>query len=155
MADSKSSMSSMISVANAKWVFTNAQLWTATVMLFGAFVAYNELATKSYVNAKHDDVTAKIDALTNAQAESAKQIGALADQNSKTNKRMGLVVRLVSAQYIDSVDDDERDSQPNRRRSGGRSQRSHKANTIARALKVDPDDPLAGIELTEVLDDGP
>lgn len=145
---SKSS-SSIFDLSTGRVGATLPQLVAAVMMLFAGFVAYTELATKGFVNEKHRDVTGKIGQLADAQTASANQVRILAEQNAKTDKRMGLIVRLVSAAYVEQVDVQE--GSPRRRRSSG-APRSRKADAVAKALKVDPDDPLAGLELTEMLD---
>jgi len=136
-----------IDLAKQKVALTFPKLIGGAAAIAVAVVAYTQLATRDYVDKKHADVTAKLGTLADAQTESAEQIKSLAESAEKQKKQMGLVVRLVSAQYVDRVDAEEH---PRPRQSRPRSAR---AVSVARSLKLDPDDPLAGLELTEMLED--
>lgn len=143
---------SVIDWQKQRFGVTGPGLFAGATMLAISVVAYTQLATESYVNVKHTEVTASMAKQAEANADTAEQVKALAEHQAKTNKRMGLVVRLVSAQYIAQVDEGEQPHHRARRSGGPPRPRSAKANRVAKALQIDPDDPLAGLELTEVLE---
>ncbi len=127
-----------------KWAMTGPKLIGAAVTLLIMGAAYTQLAPKSYVDETAKSTDLKIGALADAQTETAEQVKSLAESIAKTDNRMNLVVRLVSAQYIDHVDAEE--SAPRRQRN---KPRSNRAKRMAKALQIDPDDPLAGLELLQ------
>lgn len=133
-----------IDLIKQKWAMTGPRIigGAVTLLLMGA--AYTQLAPKSYVDENTKATDAKIAALADAQAKTAEQVKSLAESTKKTDKRMNLIARLVAVQYIDHVDAEE--SRPKRQR---KKPRSSKANRMAKALQIDPDDPLAGLELVE------
>lgn len=133
-----------IDLIKQKWAVTGPRLIGAAVTLLLMGAAYTQMAPKSYVDATAKATDLKIAALAEAQTATAAQVKSLAESTAKTDKRMNLVVRLVSAQYIDHVDAEE--SAPRRQRNRPR---SSKAKRMAAALQIDPDDPLAGLELVE------
>ena len=111
---------------------------TGGAVIVALTIGWTEVATTS-------DVDAKFTTLAEAQTVTAKQVQTLADAQKKTDGRMKLIVRLVSAQYVEHVDAEEH------RTSGRHSQvMSRKAKRVAAALQVDPNDPLAGLELFDV-----
>ena len=128
-----------IDFINQKWALTGPRLIGAAVTLLIMGAAYTQLAPKSYVDETAKATDLKLAALAEAQTKTAKQVELLAKSTEKTDKRMDLIVRLVSAQYIEHVDITE-----SRRR---KKPRSSKAKRMAIALQIDPDDPLAGMEL--------
>lgn len=127
-----------------KWAVTGPRLIGAalTLLLMGA--AYTQLAPKSYVDETAKATDLKLATLAEAQTATAAQVKSLAESTTKTDKRMNLIGRLVSAQYIDHVDAEE--ARPRGQRN---KPRSSKAKRMAAALQIDPDDPLAGLELVE------
>lgn len=132
-----------IDFTKQKWAVTGPKLIGAAVTLLIMGAAYTQLAPKSYVDETTKATDLKLAALAEAQTATAEQVKSLAESTVKTDKRMDLVVRLVKLQYIEHVDAEE--SRPKRRKKP----RSSKAKRIAKALQIDPDDPLAGLELLE------
>lgn len=133
---------STIPMETQKWAFTMpkfiAIIGSTCTAVAIATAAYTQLATEAYVDNKHAAVTAQIEALATAQKETTRTMNRLAEERADTDRRLGLVVKLVSAQYIEQVDQTEgRDRKP----------MSARAREAAKLLKVDPDDPLAGVEL--------
>ncbi len=112
------------------------------VLCCTATLGYTQVATTEYVDAADTATDKKIAALAEAQTATAAQVKSLAESTAKTDKRMNLIVRLVKIQYIEHVDAEE--ALPKRQRNRPR---SSKAKRIAAALQIDPDDPLAGLEL--------
>ncbi len=104
-------------------------------------VAYTQLATRSYVDEKHDAVVATMGALAKSQQTAQDQMDQSAKARKEDTKKLKLLVRLTSVMYMEHLD--EAESKPKHRRP----QRSAKARKIAAALQMDPDDPLAGVEL--------
>lgn len=104
-----------------------------------AGMAYAQLATVKYVNAKHAEVSAQIAALADAQSTTSDHIAEMAGQKEDSDRRMRLLVRLVSAQYIEQVNEAGETHRP----------RSTRARRAADLLQVDPDDPLAGLEIVD------
>lgn len=136
-----------IDLGKQRFALQGPALITAAIILVGAGAGYTQLAPKSYVDETTKANAVAITALTEAQTTSVATIEKLSEAQAKDRKRMGLVVRLVSAQYIAHVEDEE--SKPQRQRNRPR---SSKAKKVAAALQFDPDDPLAGLELTDMLE---
>ncbi len=112
--------------------------------LFGAGMAYSQLAGKDYVDTRVKTFDQQMIELAKAQTTTANQVGTLANRADKTDKDMDTIVKLVKIQFIEQVD--ERESRSSRVRKRPRSAKSRR---VAELLQVDPDDPMAGIELLE------
>lgn len=141
------SRNTAIDIESQKFALTGPKMFGGATLIAAAVVAYTQLATVSYVDAKHAEVQETVDSLATNQAETHNQIADLAKSHERQAKRMKLLVKLSAAQYLESMDEGDR------RR--GRHPRSSKARKLAEALQLDPNDPLAGIELTEALADEP
>ena len=141
---------SIIDAGKTKIALAGPQLiWAAGVVAMCS-VGWTQLAPRAYVDENTKATDAKIAALATAQLQSVEQIKGLEEASAKQHKRMGLVVRLVSAQYVDRID--EAEAPPARGRRASKPPRSAKAKRVARALQLDPDDPLAGLELSGALE---
>jgi hypothetical protein len=108
--------------------------------LFGAGMAYSQLATKSFVVKRVKTVDSQLITLVDAQTETTHQMATLARRADSHDKHIHTIVKLVKIQFVEQVDERERrTTRP----------RSAKSRHVAKLLQVDPDDPMAGLELLE------
>ncbi len=109
--------------------------------LFGAGMAYSQLATKSYVTKKAKTVNSQLIQLADAQTATTQQMATLARRADSHDKHIHTIVKLVKIQFVEQVDE---------RARRARRPRSAKSRHVAKLLQVDPDDPMAGLELLEI-----
>ncbi len=133
-----------IDFSTQRFTSTLPKYLVAGAVIVSLTVGWTKVATTDYVNKKAEVADAKFAKMAVAQTETATHVKTLANAQAETDKRMKLVVRLVSAEYIAHVD--EAEARPKRRRNRPM---SSKAKRVAAALQIDPADPLAGLELLE------
>lgn len=112
--------------------------------LFGAGAATSQLASEDYVDKKAATLDAALLKLADAQIATVQVVGTLATRQDGTDKSMKTMGRLMKIQFIDHIDMQEARSPRAKRRP-----RSAKSRHIARLLQLDPDNPMAGLELLE------
>ncbi len=114
--------------------------------LFCSGMAYSQLATEDYVDTRAKTVDGQLMELAKAQTASSEQITALGARDDTHEKDIGTIVKLVKIQFVEQVDEREARGPRARRRP-----RSAKSRRVAELLQLDPDDPMAGLELLEAV----
>lgn len=112
--------------------------------LFGAGIGYAHLATEDYVDKRAKTVDEQLMKLATAQTEAIAVVTILAGRADKHDKDIGTLVKLAKISFVEQVDEREARTKRARRRP-----RSAKSRHVAQLLKLDPDDPMAGLELLE------
>ncbi|NRA02901.1 MAG: hypothetical protein HRU00_09900 [Myxococcales bacterium] len=139
---------SMIDFENVKWGMTGPKYIAAACALLAIGAGYTRIATTEYVDDSAIAINKTVATLAESQMVNAKAIADLTADTQKQKKQMGIVVRLVTAQYLEAAEADA----PRARRSS-RSRPANKGRAaVAKALQLDPDDPLAGLELSGVME---
>ena len=133
-----------IDAEKQKVAFTMPKLAALMVAVAIGTIAYTQLATVHYVDEKHAAVMQTVNELASSQTNTQDQIGEMAETQKRQDRRLKLLVKLTAAQYLQTADE----------RPARDSTRAKDVRKVAKALNMDPDDPLAGVELLgEALDD--